>query len=92
MDQQQAPSVPNPEALKEDGMGCHSGAETMLAAAAAAGKSETLQQYDADYPRGFSTTWPKREMQGVNEYAKFKELEGKEKTGALSARDRSPVN
>ena len=47
---------------------------------------------DADYPRGFSTTWPKREMQGVNEYAKFKELEGKEKTGALSARERSPVN
>jgi hypothetical protein len=47
---------------------------------------------DADYPRGFSTTWPQREMQGVNEYAKFKELEGKEKTGALSARDRSPVN
>ena len=33
-------------------MGCHSGAETMLAAAAAAGKSETLQQYAADYPRG----------------------------------------
>ncbi len=52
MDQPQQPAVPNPEALKADGLGCHSGAETMLAAAAAAGKSETLQQYAADYPRG----------------------------------------
>ena len=52
MDQPQQPAVPNPQALKEDGLGCHSGAETMLAAAAAAGKSETLQQYAADYPRG----------------------------------------
>jgi len=53
MDQPQQPAVPNPQALKkEDGLGCHSGAETMMAAAAAAGKSETLQQYAADYPRG----------------------------------------
>ena len=35
-----------------DGLGCHSGAEEMLAAAKAAGKSETLQQYAKDYPKG----------------------------------------
>ncbi len=34
-----------------DGMGCHSG-ETMQAAARAAGKSEILDQYAADYPQG----------------------------------------
>jgi 3,8-divinyl chlorophyllide a/chlorophyllide a reductase subunit Y len=33
-----------------DGLGCHSGRETMLAAAAAAGKSEVLAQYRQDYP------------------------------------------
>ena len=33
-----------------DGQGCHSGAQTMLAAANAAGKSETLKQYARDYP------------------------------------------
>ena len=33
-----------------DGLGCHSGRETMLAAAQAAGKSETLAQYAKDYP------------------------------------------
>ena len=47
-----ANDLPIPAALQGDGHGCHSGAETMLAAAAAAGKSETLQQYAADYPRG----------------------------------------
>ena len=46
------PTVANPAALKEDGVGCHSGAETMLAAAKAAGKSETLAQYAVDYPKG----------------------------------------
>ena len=35
-----------------DGLGCHSGAETMLAAAKVAGKSEVLQQYAKDYPKG----------------------------------------
>jgi 3,8-divinyl chlorophyllide a/chlorophyllide a reductase subunit Y len=40
------------QADKSDGLGCHSGKETMLAAAAAAGKSETLNQYAADYPKG----------------------------------------
>ena len=34
-----------------DGMGCHSGA-TMMDAARAAGKSEILDQYAADYPQG----------------------------------------
>jgi chlorophyllide a reductase subunit Y len=34
------------------GSGCHGGRETMLDAARAAGKSETLAQYAADYPRG----------------------------------------
>lgn len=46
------PTVANPAALKEDGVGCHSGAETMLAAAKAAGKSEVLAQYAVDYPKG----------------------------------------
>jgi chlorophyllide a reductase subunit Y len=32
--------------------GCHGGRETMLAAAHAAGKSETLDRYAADYPKG----------------------------------------
>jgi chlorophyllide a reductase subunit Y len=32
--------------------GCHAGADTLRAAAAAAGKSETLDRYAADYPRG----------------------------------------
>jgi chlorophyllide a reductase subunit Y len=35
-----------------DGMGCHAGATTMLAAARAAGNSELLDQYAADYPQG----------------------------------------
>jgi len=47
-----APAVPNPEALAGDGAGCHSGRDTMLAAAKAAGKGETLQRYADDYPRG----------------------------------------
>lgn len=47
-----ASSVVNPEATKTDGLGCHSGKEQMLAAAKSAGKSETLDQYAADYPKG----------------------------------------
>ena len=35
-----------------DGMGCHAGAAAMQRAAAAAGKSETLDRYAADYPLG----------------------------------------
>jgi 3,8-divinyl chlorophyllide a/chlorophyllide a reductase subunit Y len=44
-------AVKVPTALEGDGMGCHSGGETMLAAARAAGKSETLEQYAKDYPK-----------------------------------------
>ena len=32
--------------------GCHGGKEQMLAAAQAAGKSETLERYAVDYPKG----------------------------------------
>ena len=40
-----------PTAIEGDGMGCHSGGETLLAAARQAGKSEVLQQYAQDYPK-----------------------------------------
>jgi 3,8-divinyl chlorophyllide a/chlorophyllide a reductase subunit Y len=52
MDQPAQQPVPNPDALKGDGHGCHSGKDAMLAAASAAGKGETLMQYAADYPKG----------------------------------------
>jgi chlorophyllide a reductase subunit Y len=51
MDTPSAP-LPNPEALESDGLGCHSGRDAMLEAAAQAGKGGTLQQYAADYPKG----------------------------------------
>lgn len=35
-----------------DGLGCHAGAATMEAAARAAGQSDLLDQYAADYPQG----------------------------------------
>ena len=35
-----------------EGAGCHAGADTMREAAARAGKSEVLERYAADYPRG----------------------------------------
>jgi chlorophyllide a reductase subunit Y len=35
-----------------DGLGCHAGRDQLEAAARAAGKSETLDQYAADYPKG----------------------------------------
>jgi chlorophyllide a reductase subunit Y len=38
-------------ALEGDGMGCHAGGETLLAAAKQAGKSEILRKYAEDYPR-----------------------------------------
>ena len=38
-------------ALEGDGMGCHAGGETLLAAAKQAGKSQVLDQYAKDYPR-----------------------------------------
>jgi len=46
------PIVANPEALKVDGLGCHSGKDQLDAAARAAGKSDTLDQYAQDYPKG----------------------------------------
>jgi len=46
------PVIPNPDALKGDGVGCHSGASAMRAAADAAGKGATLAQYAKDYPKG----------------------------------------
>ena len=39
-------------AISGDGFGCHGGAAAMRAAAAAAGKNETLSRYAADYPAG----------------------------------------
>ncbi|WP_235823228.1 chlorophyllide a reductase subunit Y [Azohydromonas sediminis] len=46
------PIVANPAGLIADGLGCHSGREQLVAAAEAAGKSETLERYAADYPKG----------------------------------------
>jgi 3,8-divinyl chlorophyllide a/chlorophyllide a reductase subunit Y len=40
------------EAVKGDGLGCHAGKDELRRAAAAAGKSETLDRYAADYPVG----------------------------------------
>ena len=45
------PDVPV-EASQRDGMGCHSGKSVMLEAAKAAGKTQTLARYAADYPKG----------------------------------------
>ncbi len=45
-------AVPVPAALAGDGLGCHGGNAQMHAAARAAGKSEVLDQYAADYPKG----------------------------------------
>jgi chlorophyllide a reductase subunit Y len=47
---EQNPAVPNPEALKADGMGCHAGRDAMREAAQQAGKTEVLQRYANDYP------------------------------------------
>jgi chlorophyllide a reductase subunit Y len=38
-------------AIEGDGMGCHAGGDTLLAAAKSAGKSEVLAQYAKDYPQ-----------------------------------------
>ena len=43
--------IANMTTLEGDGMGCHSGGETLLAAAKSAGKSEVLEQYAKDYPK-----------------------------------------
>jgi chlorophyllide a reductase subunit Y len=42
----------NAAATQGDGQGCHAGASEMRRAAEAAGKSETLERYAADYPVG----------------------------------------
>jgi chlorophyllide a reductase subunit Y len=42
----------NLPAAQHDGLGCHSGKAVLQEAAAAAGKSETLARYAADYPAG----------------------------------------
>ena len=42
----------NIAAAQQDGLGCHAGKNELRAAAAAAGKSETLARYAADYPAG----------------------------------------
>ncbi len=47
-----APEGFNAPAAKVDGLGCHAGKDQLKAAAAAAGKSETLAQYAKDYPSG----------------------------------------
>ena len=38
---------------------------------------------DVHYPRGFATSWPKTEMQGINEYKTFTEMKRKEEAGEL---------
>ena len=40
---------------------------------------------DAQYPRGFATSWPKTKMQGINEYKTFAEMTKKEKAGELDS-------
>jgi 3,8-divinyl chlorophyllide a/chlorophyllide a reductase subunit Y len=40
------------ETLNNDGAGCHAGKDEMRRAAQAAGKSDTLERYAADYPTG----------------------------------------
>lgn len=44
--------VVNTTAAPTDGLGCHAGAAELTAAAKAAGKTETLDRYAADYPKG----------------------------------------
>ncbi|SDA19001.1 chlorophyllide a reductase subunit Y [Methylobacterium sp. UNC378MF] len=46
-----APSI-DTAATKGDGLGCHAGKDAMVAAAEAAGMSETLAQLREDYPQG----------------------------------------
>ena len=46
---------------------------------------------DSQYPRGFATSWPKREMGGINEYDTFKTMRVKEGTGELSNTATAPA-
>jgi chlorophyllide a reductase subunit Y len=52
MDARHALAVPAPQPQADAAAGCHGGADQMRAAAAAAGKSEVLERYAADYPKG----------------------------------------
>ncbi|MGH1572199.1 chlorophyllide a reductase subunit Y [Methylobacterium sp. P31] len=47
-----APEGLDAAATQSDGLGCHAGNDAMLAAAEAAGMSETLDQLRKDYPQG----------------------------------------
>jgi chlorophyllide a reductase subunit Y len=47
----QMPTLATPH-VSGDGLGCHAGKDELRRAAAAAGKSETLDRYAADYPAG----------------------------------------
>jgi chlorophyllide a reductase subunit Y len=47
-----SPPPPPQQQRAADGVSCHAGAGELRRAAAAAGKSETLERYAADYPRG----------------------------------------
>jgi chlorophyllide a reductase subunit Y len=44
--------LPNPAATTEQGLGCHAGKDELQKAAASAGKSQVLEQYAQDYPKG----------------------------------------
>jgi chlorophyllide a reductase subunit Y len=46
------PILNNPKATELDGLGCHSGAQQMIDAAKNANKSEVLERYAKDYPKG----------------------------------------
>lgn len=46
------PILNNPQAASVDGLGCHSGEAQMIEAAKAANKSEVLDRYAKDYPKG----------------------------------------
>ncbi len=46
------PIVPLKAPPGESGLGCHAGSDALLQAAQAAGKSEVLARYAADYPKG----------------------------------------
>ena len=50
-DQIEPPAI-NVAATQQDGLGCHAGKDELRRAAAAAGKSEMLARYAADYPAG----------------------------------------
>ncbi len=47
-----APANVDPAATQGDGLGCHAGKDAMVAAAEAAGMSDTLDQLRKDYPQG----------------------------------------